>query len=211
MVDLLNLDSAPGRQQADDCWSVVSEARRNGQEPSVSLVGSQVQCTDTKKQPGSHSLAAWSRREDWDKAIAAYQEAYSVAQVSSDEKTTGRLAFELAQASRPSLINSFPLPQELKWRSSGRGVFENSVLYFKGDLTGAKGYAEEAVKLLIPLDLGVGLCCNTDSHLLQSLTLCKRLEGRSGAPGDLSGTSFEALMLLSRVYEDLCLRFLELH
>eukprot|EP00434_Breviolum_minutum_P024072 symbB.v1.2.021247.t1/scaffold1826.1/size99691/6 len=102
---------------------------------------------------------AWSRREDWDKAIAAYQEAYSVAQVSSDEKTTGRLAFELAQ-----------------------------VLYFKGDLTGAKGYAEEAVKLLIPLDLG-----------------------RSGAPGDLSGTSFEALMLLSRVYEDLCLRFLELH
>ena len=51
---------------------------------------------------------------------------------------------------------------------------------------------------LIPLDLGVGLCCNTNSHLLQSLTLCKRLEGRSGAPGDLSGTSFEALMLLSR-------------
>eukprot|EP00434_Breviolum_minutum_P036903 symbB.v1.2.032709.t2/scaffold3962.1/size79057/3 len=65
MVDLLNLDSAPGRQQADDCWSVVSEARRNGQEPSVSLVGSQVQCTDTKKQPGSHSLAvrfSWVNR-----------------------------------------------------------------------------------------------------------------------------------------------------
>eukprot|EP00435_Cladocopium_sp_Y103_P048511 s541_g14.t1 len=100
---------------------------------------------------------AWSRREDWDKAIAAYQEAYSVAQVSSDEKTTGRLAFELAQ-----------------------------VLHFKGDLTGAKGYAEDAVKLLIPLDVG-------------------------RSDGDLSGTSFEALMLLSRVYEDLCVRFLELH
>lgn len=99
---------------------------------------------------------AWSRREDWDKAIAAYQEAYSVAQVSSDEKTTGRLAFELAQ-----------------------------VLHFKGDLTGAKGYAEDAVKLLIPLDVG--------------------------RDGDLSGTSFEALTLLSRVYEDLCIRFLELH
>ena len=38
--------------------------------------------------------------------------------MSCDEKTTGRLAFELAQ-----------------------------VLYFKGDLSGAKGYAEDAVKL----------------------------------------------------------------
>ncbi|CAK9026992.1 unnamed protein product [Durusdinium trenchii] len=100
---------------------------------------------------------AWSRREDWDKAVAAYQEAYSVAQVCSDEKTTGRLAFELAQ-----------------------------VLFFKGDLTGAKGFAEDAVKLLIPLELG-----------------------RSS--GQLSGTSFEALTLLSKVYEDLCQRFLELH
>eukprot|EP00434_Breviolum_minutum_P036897 symbB.v1.2.032707.t1/scaffold3962.1/size79057/1 len=68
MVDLLNLDSAPGREQADDCWSVVSEAQRNGQEPSVSLVGSQVQCTDTKKQPGCPSLAvrfSWVNRNCW--------------------------------------------------------------------------------------------------------------------------------------------------
>ncbi|CAJ1359213.1 unnamed protein product [Effrenium voratum] len=102
---------------------------------------------------------AWSRREDWEKATAAYQEAYSVAQVGSDEKTTGRLGFELAQ-----------------------------VLFLKGDLNGAKTFAEDAVKLLIPLDLG-----------------------HSNGKGQLGTTSFDALLLLSQVYEDLCRRLLELH